>query len=110
MEEMGGWGCERSMREPEPGADYVEVRGLGLVFVFGAFVFGILTPPSLGAFGLMIRRSRSSPAPCKNQRKRRASLSSPANRNGRSLGHPEQRWVNHSRGGGDGGTAHSEGG
>ena len=47
---------ERGLREPEPeGLDYVKV-GLGLVFVFGAFVFGILSPPGtlVISFGLMI--------------------------------------------------------
>ena len=42
--------------EPEPeGLDYVKV-GLGFVFVFGAFVFGILYPPGtlVVSFGLMI--------------------------------------------------------
>src|ERR671917_1958549 len=45
---------ERQSREPE-GLDYVKV-GLGLVFVFGAFVFGILSPPGtlVVSFGLMI--------------------------------------------------------
>jgi hypothetical protein len=47
---------ERQSREPEPeGLDYVKVS-LGLVFVFGAFVFGILVPPGtlVVSFGLMI--------------------------------------------------------
>ena len=47
---------EPRRREPEPeGLDYVKV-GLGLVFVFGAFVFGILSPPGtlVVSFGLMI--------------------------------------------------------
>src|ERR687893_2584980 len=47
---------ERRQREQEPeGLDYVKV-GLGLVFVFGAFVFGILSPPGtlVVSFGLMI--------------------------------------------------------
>jgi uncharacterized membrane protein len=47
---------ERPSREPEPeGLDYVKVS-LGLVFVFGAFVFGILSPPGtlVVSFGLMI--------------------------------------------------------
>ena len=45
---------ERQSREPE-GLDYVKVS-LGLVFVFGAFVFGILAPPGtlVVSFGLMI--------------------------------------------------------
>src|ERR687897_3142245 len=45
---------ERQSREPE-GLDYVKVS-LGLVFVFGAFVFGILSPPGtlVISFGLMI--------------------------------------------------------
>src|ERR671914_2397071 len=45
---------ERQSREPE-GLDYVKV-GLGLVFVFGAFVFGIIAPPGtlVVSFGLMI--------------------------------------------------------
>jgi hypothetical protein len=45
---------EHQRREPE-GLDYVKV-GLGLVFVFGAFVFGILSPPGtlVVSFGLMI--------------------------------------------------------
>jgi hypothetical protein len=47
---------ERGQRAPETeGLDYVKV-GLGLVFVFGAFVFGILSPPGtlVISFGLMI--------------------------------------------------------
>ena len=47
---------ERGLRAPETeGLDYVKV-GLGLVFVFGAFVFGILSPPGtlVISFGLMI--------------------------------------------------------
>ena len=55
---------ERQNREPE-GLDYVKVS-LGLVFVFGAFVFGILAPP--GAGGLLRPddpRCRAWPAPCK---------------------------------------------
>jgi hypothetical protein len=47
---------ERQRRQPEPeGLDYVKV-GLGLVFVFGAFVFGIIAPPGtlVVSFGLMI--------------------------------------------------------
>jgi hypothetical protein len=45
---------DRQRREPE-GLDYVKV-GLGLVFVFGAVVFGILSPPGtlVVSFGLMI--------------------------------------------------------
>ena len=46
----------RGRPEPETeGLDYVKV-GLGLVFVFGAFVFGILSPPGtlVVSFGLMI--------------------------------------------------------
>src|ERR671910_1422221 len=45
---------ERQSREPE-GLDYVKVS-LGLVFVFGAFVFAILAPPGtlVVSFGLMI--------------------------------------------------------
>ena len=45
---------DRQRHEPE-GLDYVKV-GLGLVFVFGAFVFGILAPPGtlVISFGLMI--------------------------------------------------------
>jgi hypothetical protein len=47
---------DRQRREPEPeGLDYVKLS-LGLVFVFGAFVFGILAPPGtlVISFGLMI--------------------------------------------------------
>ncbi len=47
---------ERQWRQPEPeGLDYVKV-GLGLVFVFGALVFGIIAPPGtlVVSFGLMI--------------------------------------------------------
>ncbi len=47
---------DRQRHEPEPeGLDYVKV-GLGLVFVFGAVVFGILAPPGtlVISFGLMI--------------------------------------------------------
>src|SRR5215218_9431519 len=45
---------ERQSPEAE-GLDYVKVS-LGLVFVFGAFVFGILSPPGtlVVSFGLMI--------------------------------------------------------
>jgi uncharacterized membrane protein len=54
MREVGE--MEPRRREPEPeGLDYVKV-GLGLVFVFGAFVFGILSPPGtlVVSFGPMI--------------------------------------------------------
>ena len=47
---------DRQRREPElEGLDYVKVS-LGLVFVFGAVVFGILSPPGtlVVSFGLMI--------------------------------------------------------
>ena len=45
---------DRQHREPES-IDYVKM-GLGLVFVFGAVVFGILSPPGtlVISFGLMI--------------------------------------------------------
>ena len=47
---------DHQRREPGPeGLDYVKV-GLGLVFVFGAVVFGVLAPPGtlVISFGLMI--------------------------------------------------------
>src|ERR671916_3110209 len=73
---------ERGLREPEPeGLDYVKV-GLGLVFVFGAFVFGILSPPGtlVISFGLMIPGVALLASAFQESKKRRALTSSPANR------------------------------
>ena len=73
---------ERGLREPEPeGLDYVKV-GLGLVFVFGAFVFGILSPPGtlVISFGLMIPAVALLASALQEAKKRRALSSSPANR------------------------------
>jgi hypothetical protein len=52
--ELGEIEARAASREPE-GLDYVKVS-LGLVFIFGAFVFGILAPPGtlVVSFGLMI--------------------------------------------------------
>ena len=72
---------ERQSREPEPeGLDYVKV-GLGLVFVFGAFVFGILSPPGtlVISFGLMIPAVALLASAFQEAKKRRALTSSPAN-------------------------------
>jgi hypothetical protein len=71
---------ERGLREPEPeGLDYVKV-GLGLVF--GAFVFGILSPPGtlVISFGLMIPAVALLASAFQESKKRRALSSSPANR------------------------------
>jgi hypothetical protein len=73
---------ERGLREPEPeGLDYVKV-GLGLVFVFGAFVFGILSPPGtlVISFGLMIPAVALLASALQEAKKRRALFSPPANR------------------------------
>jgi hypothetical protein len=73
---------ERGLREPEPeGLDYVKV-GLGLVFVFGAFVFGILSPPGtlVISFGLMILAVALLASALQEAKKRRALSSPPANR------------------------------
>jgi hypothetical protein len=73
---------ERGLREPEPeGLDYVKV-GLGLVFVFGAFVFGILSPPGtlVISFGLMIPAVALIASALQEAKKRRALSSPPANR------------------------------
>src|ERR671921_1802134 len=73
---------ERQSREPVPeGLDYVKV-GLGLVFVFGAFVFGILSPPGtlVISFGLMIPAVALLASAFQEAKKRRALTSSPANR------------------------------
>ena len=72
---------ERGLREPEPeGLDYVKV-GLGLVFVFGAFVFGILSPPGtlVISFGLMIPAVALLASALQEANKRRALSSPPAN-------------------------------
>jgi hypothetical protein len=70
---------ERQSREPE-GLDYVKVS-LGLVFVFGAFVFGILSPPGtlVISFGLMIPAVALLASAFQEAKKRRALTSSPAN-------------------------------
>ena len=72
---------ERPRREPEPeGLDYVKVS-LGLVFVFGAFVFGILAPPGtlVISFGLMIPAVALIATALQEASKRRRALSPPAN-------------------------------
>ena len=76
---------ERGLREPEPeGLDYVKVS-LGLVFVFGAFVFGILSPPGtlVISFGLMIPAVALIASALQDAKKRRA-LSSPPERSRRA--------------------------
>ena len=74
---------ERPRREQEQeGLDYVKVS-LGLVFVFGAFVFGILAPPGtlVISFGLMIPAvALLADAIQDAARRRRAISSPPANR------------------------------
>jgi hypothetical protein len=70
---------ERGRREPEPeGLDYVKV-GLGLVFVFGAFVFGILSPPGtlVISFGLMIPAVALIASALQEAKKRRRALPPP---------------------------------
>ena len=72
---------ERPRREQE-GLDYVKV-GLGLVFVFGAFVFGIFSPPGtlVVSFGLMIPAVALLADAFQDAARRRRALSSPpANR------------------------------
>jgi hypothetical protein len=72
---------DRQRREPEPeGLDYVKVS-LGLVFVFGAFVFGILSPPGtlVISFGLMIPAVALLASALQEAKKRRALASPPAN-------------------------------
>src|ERR671917_927212 len=70
---------DRQRREPE-GLDYVKVS-LGLVFVFGAFVFGILAPPGtlVISFGLMIPAVALIATALQEASKRRRALSPPAN-------------------------------
>jgi hypothetical protein len=74
---------ERPRREQEQeGLDYVKVS-LALVFVFGAFVFGILAPPgtSVISYGLMIPAvALLADAIQDAARRRRAISSPPANR------------------------------
>jgi hypothetical protein len=70
---------ERPRREQEPdGLDYVKVS-LGLVFVFGAFVFGILAPPGtlVISFGLMIPAVALLADAIQDAARRRRALSSP---------------------------------
>lgn len=70
---------ERKRREPEPeGLDYVKV-GLGLVFVFGAFVFGILSPPGtlVISFGLMIPAVALIASALQEAKKQRRAVSPP---------------------------------
>jgi hypothetical protein len=72
---------DRQRREPEPeGLDYVKVS-LGLVFVFGAFVFGILAPPGtlVISFGLMIPAVALIATALQEASRRRRALSPPAN-------------------------------
>src|ERR671910_2280666 len=70
---------ERQRREPE-GLDYVKLS-LGLVFVFGAFVFGILAPPGtlVISFGLMIPAVALIATALLAASRRRRALSPPAN-------------------------------
>src|ERR687893_1476678 len=70
---------ERRQREQEPeGLDYVKV-GLGLVFVFGAFVFGILSPPGtlVVSFGLMIPAVALIASALQEAKKRRRAVQPP---------------------------------
>src|SRR3712207_4118104 len=72
---------ERGQRGQEPeGLDYVKLS-LGLVFVFGAFVFGILAPPAtlVISFGLMIPAVALIATALQEASKRRRALSPPAN-------------------------------
>jgi hypothetical protein len=70
---------DRQRREPE-GLDYVKLS-LGLVLVFGAFVFGILAPPGtlVISFGLMIPAVALIATALQEASKRRRALSPPAN-------------------------------
>jgi hypothetical protein len=73
---------ERPRREQEQeGLDYVKVS-LGLVFVFGAFVFGILAPPGtlVVSFGLMIPAVALLADAIQDAARRRRAISPPANR------------------------------
>jgi hypothetical protein len=74
---------ERPQHEQnQEGLDVVKVR-LGLVFMFGAFVFGILAPPGtlVVSFGLMIPAvALLADAIQDAARRRRALVSPPANR------------------------------
>jgi uncharacterized membrane protein len=70
---------ERGLRAPETeGLDYVKV-GLGLVFVFGAFVFGILSPPGtlVISFGLMIPAVALLASALQEAKKRRRAVAPP---------------------------------
>ncbi len=70
---------ERPRHEQEQvGIDYVKVS-LGLVFVFGAFVFGILAPPGtlVVSFGLMIPAVALLADAFQDAARRRRALSSP---------------------------------
>jgi hypothetical protein len=73
---------EHQRREPE-GLDYVKV-GLGLVFVFGAFVFGILSPPGtlVVSFGLMIPAVALIASALQEANKRRRAVPPPPIRSG----------------------------
>jgi hypothetical protein len=68
---------ERQRREPV-GLDYIKV-GLGLVFVFGAFVFGILAPPGtlVVSFALMIPAVALIASALQEANKRRRAVSPP---------------------------------
>ena len=68
---------ERHSREPE-GLDYVKV-GLGLVFDFGALVFGILAPPGtlVVSFSLMIPAVALLASALQEANKRRRAPASP---------------------------------
>ena len=85
---------------------------LGLVFVFGAFVFGILSPPGtlVVSFGLMIPAVALLASALQEANKRRRALPLASDKERELLSHPGQRWHHHPYGGGDGDLAHREGG
>ena len=68
-------------KQEQEGLDYVKVS-LGLVFVFGAFVFGILAPPGtlVVSFGLMIPAVALLADAFQDAARRRRAISPPANR------------------------------
>ena len=101
----------RATRAALVGLDYVKVS-LGLVFVFGAFVFGILAPPGtlVVSFVLMIPAVALLASALQEANKRRRALPSMPHDKGRgaTVGHPGQRRRYHPYGGGDGDLAHRE--